>query len=389
MKSFYSLIAFVYFVQGLFVCYSTNYLKLNLTDLGLSFSELAQYSSLLVIPFVLKIFYGPLLDFAAARVFGFYRKLALFSFLLLFLVTLFLSFGRALSPQFQVTGLFSIVFAMSLLDVIFDTLAVKEVHEQEQPISTPLLMALSRGLGFAVMALIGVLTEITISTPSQIIAFCAAITLPVALRIPTAPVSRSSSLSFAGILRTSFKVSPLFLVLVFSYGAFALTSESFLTVFMRSRQALGASGLATLVGIKTVGLLVALSVLYCFRAYRVLIASCGFIAALGMSFICVSFARAHTGINPELLYLLWGLFAAAAEASFLLLCFERAKGSAPATSFLIYMTVANLSLSFSERFFTPRLDAWGFEKVFFSMAGLGLLFALLLLYYLRPKPASP
>jgi hypothetical protein len=193
---------------------------------GVSLEKLSSLSALILLPFVLKFFYAPLLDKLGSK---FYNNASRFLFVCLSafcLSSLFLLGKAQLSGvSLYYESLWLLVLIMSFTDVVADTLAI-EASQNKAKISLPVLLGLSRCAGFLSLALASLFFKIQAGNLLPWALFIVSfLSLFCALKVKTQTCPQASS--FKDIALSLKVISKPALIFMFLYGLFVLGSESF------------------------------------------------------------------------------------------------------------------------------------------------------------------
>ncbi len=364
------LFGLLYFVQGSALAYFRNFQKPYLDDLNVDADVIGLLTSILLLPFVLKIFIGMLSD--RVNLFGRgHRK----PYILLGLLLAALSFGGAglVSPEDDL-GLFAALivigsFSVTLFDSTTDGLAIDVTPRQEQGAVQGTMVG-GRAAGFILLSLLfGVLVD---RQGYRVVFFiiAASMLIPLAwvLRLRP-PKERDESQRFEW---RAFRAlgQPRFVVLAAYAVVYSLVSfgvDGLVTLFMSDHLDAAESvigqygalrGLGAIVGAAGGGLLLDRIGRRC-SAY-------GAVLMISVGAVLIGLAPA-VGIVLAL-GLLWGLAWGFQETVFVALAMDLSDSRIAASMFALMMAFSNLGTAIGEGVATGLTDDIGFAAVFGLLA---------------------
>jgi PAT family beta-lactamase induction signal transducer AmpG len=374
--------AWLYFIQGAALAYVINFQKPFLSGQGVSEQTLGLFTSLLLLPFILKVFIGILSDRVPWGHWG-SRKPYMTVGLCLFAGSYF---GLSQIPprdhflQFAVlTWLASLGLAM--FDTCADGWAVDVADESEQS-SIQAAMIAGKSLGLILMSFgFGVLAESHgYGIVFQILSVLSLTVLAVVLWIPYTPRSVSVEVVTVGhwsdLLKGFYLVFALFGVL---YSISSFGTDGLLTLHL-SR--LGASAFQ----IGEFGMSRGVGSLLGAGAYALLSRRLGLVRAQFLALVLLGLGCLLPLSDwPWMLRGgLWGMAWGFQETAFVTLAMRYAEGPWAATFFAISMIFSNLGTSLGEALAAPNVPAYGFNGVFLAMAVLAWACLILVPPMMRP-----
>lgn len=383
----------LYFVQGAALAYFRNFQKPYLDGLGIDADAIGLLTSVLLLPFVLKIFIGMLSDRVPVPGMG-HRK----PYMLLGLLLAALAFGGAafVSPGANFP-LFSAVivlgsFSVALFDSTTDGLAVDTTLRPEQGIVQGTMVG-GRAAGFIVLSLVfGALVQgAGYRVVFLIIAAGMLIPLIWVMRIRE-PAGRAEThrfewAAFRALGRPRFLLFAAYAVAysVVSYGVDGLVTFYMSEVFNAPETLIGTYGALRWVG-AAVGALAGGLLLD--RIGR-RTGAFGAVAAISLGAALIGAAGGTSALLA--LGVLWGAAWGFQETVFVALAMDLADTRIAATMFAIMMAVSNLGTAVGEGVATGLTDDIGFAAVFWLLAGLNVVTLPMLwaLFRAAPEIAAP
>lgn len=380
----------LYFVQGSALAYFRNYQKPYLDSLGIDADTIGLLSSLLLLPFVLKIFIGMLSD--RVNLFGGgHRK----PYILLGLLLAVVAFGGAafVLPD-QSLLLFSVLvvtasFSVALFDSTTDGFAIDVTPDDEQGVVQGTMVG-GRAAGFIVLSLVfGALVQSQgYRVVFLIIAVSMLIPILLVLRVKEPPQRAEHQTfdwsAFAAMGKPRFL---LFAAYAVWYSIVSFGVDGLVTYFMSEHFNAPETLIGTYGALRGVGAAVGALVggLLLDRLGR---RPGAYGAALLLSVGAIAFGAA-TGI-PMLLVLgvLWGVVWGFQETVFVALAMRLADTRIAASMFAVMMAVANIGTAIGEGLATGLTDNIGFAGVFWLLAGINVLTFPLLWGLFRVAPET-
>ncbi|MBN1318857.1 MAG: MFS transporter [Anaerolineales bacterium] len=369
----------LYFVQGSALAYFRNYQKPYLSGLGVDPDVIGLLTSILLLPFIIKIFIGMLSD----RV-NLFRRGHRVPYIVLGLVLAALFFaGSGLAAPDQNLTLFGALivlgsFSVTIFDSTTDGLAI-DVTPAEEHGRVQGAMVGGRAAGFIVLSLVfgALITGIGGEQPYRIVFFIIALSMLIplfwVLRVKE-PEERDRSQQFEWrafrcMGQKRFLLFALYAV-VYSIGSFGV--DGLVTLFMS--QGLGASesvigqygamrGLGAVIGAIGGGLLID-------RLGRKRSAFGGVLAISLVAFLIAlaTGARGLLGIG-----VLWGVVWGFQETIFVALAMDLSDSRIAASMFALMMAFSNIGTAVGEGVATGLTDNLPFSTVFLALAGVNLL----------------
>ena len=370
-----SMFASLYFVQGAALAYFRNFQKPYLDGLNIDVDVIGLLTSILLLPFILKIFIGMLSDSVSLFRLG-YRKPYIIVGLLL-AAAAFATAGFILpDKRFMLFAALIVLgsFSVTIFDSTADGLAI-DITPKDQRGTIQGTMVGGRALGFILLSLLfGVLVQ------SQgyrivflIIAFSMLIPLiwVVKTREPEARIEdqRFQWRAFKAMGKPRFLLFAAFAVFysIVSFGVDGLVTFFMSEVFNASAATLGQygalRGIGAVVGALAGGLLVD-------RMGRKWSA---YGAALLIS-IVTAIIGAASGISTLLaLGIFWGIAWGFQETVFVALAMDLAEIRIAASMFAIMMAFSNLGTAIGEGMATGLTDNMSFSNIFWLLAGINII----------------
>lgn len=364
----------LYFVQGSALAYFRNFQKPYLDSLGIDADVIALLTSILLLPFILKIFIGMLSDRVSLFKLG-QRK----PYMILGLLMAAVAFGAAgfILPDTRFT-LFAVLivtgsFSVALFDSTTDGLAI-DITPPEQQGRVQGTMVGGRAMGFIVLSLIfGTMAQ----SQGYRMVF---LTIAVIMLVPILwvvrvrePTERSIENQFQWSAFKSLSSSRFLLFAAFaivysivSFGVDGLVTFFMSETFKASETVIGQygalRGVGAVIGAIGSGLLLD----------RISRKTSAYIAAF-----LISIGAVLIGIAPSLsmiliMGLIWGFAWGFQETVFVALAMDLSEARIAASMFAIMMALSNLGTAIGEGLATSLSDNLGFSGVFLSLAALNV-----------------
>jgi PAT family beta-lactamase induction signal transducer AmpG len=383
----------LYFVQGSALAYFRTFQKPYLDDFNIDPDVIGLLTSILLVPFIIKIFIGMASD--RFNLFGMgHRK----PYILLGLLLAALAFGGAafVSPGSRfmlfaalvVTGSFSV----TLFDSTTDGLAIDITPRSEQG-SVQGTMVGGRALGFIILSLVFGLLVVAwgYRVVFLIIAACMLIPIPLVVQARE-PEERAETRqfewrAFAALLKPPFAVFAAYAI-VYSIVSFGV--DGLVTYFMS--ESFGAP--ETLLG--TYGALRGVGAAIGAVAGGLLIDRLGRRESTYGALVLISIAAALIGaarsVNALLaLGVIWGIAWGFQETVFVALAMGVADTRIAASMFALMMALSNVGTAIGEGVATGLTDNIGFAAVFWLLAGINVIVFPIVwgMFRLAPHLAAP
>ncbi len=371
--SFFSLL---YFVQGAAFAYVVNFQKPFLTEQGLTKDTLGFFTSLLLIPFILKVFLGMLSDRVPLGRLG-SRKPYMLIGLSLFALGYYLLPGLNPARQFvEFAGLsFFASIGLALFDTCADGWAIDVAREDEQS-SIQAAMVCGRSFGFIVMSLsFGYLAMVY--GYSAIFYGLAALALGVAvivLLVPYQPMDGGQLESkrviewseFRDLLNPAYLVFALYGVL---YSISSFGTDGLLTLHLSDTQLANSFTLGEFGTFRGIGALCG-ACTFARLAHKYPLSR-----VLGFALVLLG-AGCLLPLTPlpnHVAGALWGFAWGFQETAFVTVAMRYSRGAWSATFFAIAMIFSNVGTSLGELIGAPMAGRFGYNVVFIGFAVLAWL----------------
>ncbi len=369
-----SMFGLLYFVQGSALAYFRNFQKPYLIGFNIGVDQIGLLTSLLLLPFVLKIFIGMLSD--RVNLFGMgHRK----PYMLLGLILAAGAFVAAgfVSPGIDFT-LFAVLvvlgsFSVTIFDSTTDGLAIDITPENEQG-RVQSVMVGGRAIGFIILSLVfGTLVQADgYRVVFLIIAASMLIPLIFVAQVRE-PTERHISQSFdwrafGEMLKPRFLMFAVYAVVysIVSFGIDGLVTLFMSQEFNAAETVIGNYGALRGIG-AAVGAILA-GVLLDRLGRRPMAYGAALVIAIGGALIGLA-----TGNNMLLvLGVIWGIVWGFQETIFVALAMELADSRIAASMFALMMAVSNIGTAIGEGVATGLTDDIGFRAVFFILAGINI-----------------
>jgi PAT family beta-lactamase induction signal transducer AmpG len=357
----------LYFIQGAALAYVINFQKPYLAGQGISKETLGFFTSLLLIPFILKVFLGMLSDKVPIGRLG-SRKPYMTIGLLLFAASYFAC--SRINPGTDFTSFAVFTWLASLGLALFDTCAdgwAVDVAEEREQSAIQASMIAGKSLGLILMSYaFGVIAAGHGFAPVfQIIAGLSLLVLVTVLMVPHKPLPREK---VHGPVHNWRDLLNVFYLCFAAFGVFysiaSFGTDGLLTLHLadalhagndvigrfgvvRGIGALAGAGLHVLVS-RRVGLVRA-------QVVALILLGCGILLPL-------------SPLPLEVQGLVWGCAWGFQETAFVTLAMRYAEGPWAATFFAIAMIFSNLGTSLGEALAAPLVPQIGYNGVFLSFA---------------------
>ncbi|MGB0454684.1 MAG: MFS transporter [Bacteriovoracaceae bacterium] len=353
----------LYFIQGGILSYIMIFQKPYLNSIGISKDQIAILSSSLLIPFIIKIFFGTLSDKFGSKRFG-HRLPYMFIGLLLSAVAFLLCSYFTPDKNFNLYFAFILMcsFAIALFDSATDGLAVDITPKSEQG-SVQSFMIAGRAAGVILLSLgIGYISQ-NYGFSKLFLFLCALLIVPL-ISLYSLKDNRSVTEDFTAdlsivknkefLLTVAFAISSSFVCL----GADGIISLYLSEVFSLTQTDIGSYGASRGVG-AVVGALIAGIILQKSKTMGVFRFSLVFVF-LGLTLL--GFLLNQN--NYLLIASVWGLIYSFQDVCLLTLAMRSITGSHSAFAFSLLMASANIGIAIGEGVATTLTQSYSYSNVF-------------------------
>jgi PAT family beta-lactamase induction signal transducer AmpG len=366
----FALFGMLYFVQGIIVAFTGNFAKPYLNDFGIDADLIGLLFTLLLVPFIFKIFYGMLSD--RVNLFGRGHRLPYI------VIALLISMGGIFMAGFINPGtnyplfLTLIVltsFAVALFDTTADALAVDITPEAEQG-QVQSIMTSGRAIGIIVMSLLigWIATAWGYLWVYIIIAIAMSLPLFWVLQVQEPPRDKVQASFEWGAFRALTHASYLIFAAYGIVSWIAYQGTEGLVTFYMSEQ-LGAvetqigtygalKGIGTILGALTTSWLIGR---FGRRSTAILVA-----ALVTIGSMAFSVAGSITAVLT--LSLLWGIVLGLHWTVYMVIAMSRTDARIAGSMFAISMAVSNIGSAIGDGAATGLTDNMGFINVFRLLA---------------------
>ena len=387
-----SMFGMLYFVQGSALAYFRNFQKPYLDGVGIDADAIGLLTSILLLPFILKIFIGMLSDRVSLFGMG-HRK----PYMLLGLVLAAIAFGAAGwgSPGVNYL-LFAVLvvagsFSVTLFDSTTDGYAIDTTPRDEQGAVQGTMVG-GRAMGFIILSLLfGTLVQ---AQSYRIIFLIIAVTMLIPILWIVwvrEPAERSIETqfdwcAFRALIAPRFLIFALYAIVysIASFGADGLVTFHMSQTFDAPEVSLGTYGALRGVG-AVIGAL----------GGGLLVDRLGRRPSAYAAAIAIALGAALLGFAPSIgmlliLGVIWGLFWGFQETIFVALAMDISDVRIAASMFALMMAFSNVGTAIGEGIATGLTDNIGFAPVFFILAGISVLTLPVLwgLFRIAPDVAS-
>ncbi len=362
--------AVLYFVQGIALAYFRNFQKPYLDSKHIDADAIGLLTSILLLPFILKIFIGILSDRVSLFRMG-HRK----PYIILGLLLAVLSFGAVsfIDPQYHFM-LFSVLvvagsFSVTLFDSTTDGLAI-DITPKEEHGTVQGIMVSGRALGAIILSLVfGTLAQSRGYRPVFIIiALGMFIPLIWVLKSKESPQRVETQAfewsAFRVFLKKRFVIFALFAI-VYSIVSFGV--DGLITFFMSNQFHAPTTMIGKYGALRGVGAVIGA------LGGGLLVDRLGRKNSAYMAVVLISIGAVLVGLAPGLRFLLaiavaWGIAWGFQETVFFALAMDLTDSRIAASMFAIMMAVSNIGTAIGEGVATGLTDNIGFRAVFLLMA---------------------
>ncbi|MBX3022706.1 MAG: MFS transporter [Bdellovibrionales bacterium] len=375
--------ALLYFVQGAALAYIINFQKPYLAGQGISKETLGLFTSLLLIPFILKVFLGMLSDRVPWGKWGSrkpYMTLGLALFAACYFTLSTLAPGESFLLFAIVTWLASL--GLALFDTCADGWAV-DVAEDHQQSSIQAAMVGGKSLGLILMSYaFGVLAESEgFRTIFLVIATLSAFVLLAVWCVPYRPRQRAQRAELVGhwrdLMRGFYLCFAAFGVL---YSIASFGTDGLVTLHLSEALKVGVRQIGDFGVARGMGALLGAG-LHAYLAHRLGLKRAQVLALLALG---AGILLPLSGLPILMAALFWGMAWGFQETAYVTLAMRFAQGAWSATFFAIAMIFSNLGTSIGEGLAAPLVPLIGYSGVFMAFAGLAWACLLLVPWMMRP-----
>ncbi len=387
---YYTLFGLLYFVQGSALAYFTNFQKPYLDSVGVEAARIGLLTSILLLPFILKILIGMISDRVNLLGFG-HRKPYILTGLTLASIA-FLSVSSVLPDKNYLLFSSLIVlgsFSVALFDSTTDGLAIETTPEKNYG-RVQSIMVGSKSLGFIMLSLVfGYLVQSgTYSIIFIIIGLLMMIPLIFVLFSSEPPKSRSGNefewKAFRLLLRPVFLVFAIYTIF-YSFVSFGV--DGLITYYMSSNLNALEKSIGHYGALRGTGAIAGAL----FSGF--LFGRLGSKRMAFLSILIISTAAVLISISTSVPMVLsfaafWGFAWATQECVFLSLAMELADVRIAASMFAIMMAISNLGTAIVEGVATTLSAQAGFQKVFLFLALFNFINVGILFFFFRIRKTS-
>jgi PAT family beta-lactamase induction signal transducer AmpG len=387
---YYILFGLLYFVQGSALAYFRNFQKPYLDSVSINAASIGLLTSILLLPFVLKILIGMLSDKVSLFGLG-HRKPYILTGLILAAVAFLLASRVMPDKNFLLFSIFIVLgsFSVALFDSCTDGYAI-EITPEKHYGRVQSIMVSGRAFGFIILSLLfGYMVEKrSYSIVFIIIGLAMMIPFVFALFAKEKPKDRIENQfdwkAFKMLIKPVFIVFCLYTVF-YSFASFGV--DGLITYYMSNslhamEESIGHYGALRGIG-AAIGAIIG----------GLLLTRVGYKKMAYWTIIILSFAAITIGISTRIstiisLAVLWGFAWGLQECVFLSLAMSLADVRIAASMFAIMMAISNLGTAIVEGVATTLSVQIGFQKVLIFLAIFNLINLGILYFYFRIwKPA--
>ncbi|MCA9916598.1 MAG: MFS transporter [Anaerolineales bacterium] len=386
----YTMFGMLYFVQGIIVAFTGNFAKPYLNTFNIDADLIGLLFTLLLVPFIFKIFYGMLSD--RVNLFGRGHRLPYI------VVALIISMAGIFLAGFINPGenypLFLVLilaasFAVALFDTTADALAVDITPLAEQG-RVQSIMTSGRAIGIIVMSLLigWIATTLGYFWVFMIIALLMAVPLFWVLQVQEPP--RDTSVSSFEWRAFGALLKPQYLIFA-AYGVLSWIAyqgiEGLVTFYMSDKLGAVETQIGTYGALKGIGT-VAGALMTSWLIQKTSRRSTAMIVAglVSLGGLVFSFAGSITAVLT--LALFWGIVLGLHWTTYMVLSMTRTDARIAGSMFAISMAVSNIGSAIGDGVATGLTDNIGFITVFRILAGLNLIVLPLLVGVFKMAPGE-
>lgn len=366
----YTLFGSLYFVQGIIVAFTSNFFKPYLDSFGVDPDRIALLSSLLLVPFIIKIFYGIFSD--RINLLGRGHRLPYIVLALILSGTGILLAGFV-NPvtSFALLGVMILLaaFSVALFDTTADALAV-EITPLEQQGTLQSVMTSGRAIGIVVMSLLIGLVASALGFVWVFIMIGVLMVVPLVWVLPVREPPRHEIAApfewgaFKAILRAPYPAFALYGILAWT-GFQAI--EGLVTFFLSSELGGTELNIGTYGSIKGIGMIVGAFII-AFMIKRIGRKSTAYLVLLSVSAGGYLFSLQTTVSGVLTMGLAWGIIVGLHWTMYMIMAMNRVDPRIAGSMFAMSMMLSNIGAAAGEFFGTSLVDDIGFAAVFRLLA---------------------
>ena len=374
-NSLYLLFTLLYFAQGAITSYQMNFFKPHMYAEGIPTQQIATLASLVLLPFVIKIFFGMISD--RVNFFGFGHRIP-YMVTGVVLCTIAFVFVYFIEPSQNFTVFAAVIlaaaFSMALFDTAADAYAV-EVVESKHYVTVQSTMTAGRAAGFTLLSLAFGFIVIKFGYSSLFLLIAASLLVPLImlLRMPEGAVvtkrKRFEWRAFSILLKpANFMLGVLLILAWFLFQGIAGTVTFYLSKELAATESiLGNYGTINGIGMMIgAGIVLMLSRRYSLTfsvvCTLILVTLCGLAANVMSSLSVVPYIAALLGVTAGFHITLW--------MSVIMNCTDL---RIAASTMAVFQMMANIGLAAGDGTATNLSSSIGFDNVFLSFALLNLI----------------
>ncbi|MEJ2746460.1 MAG: MFS transporter [Anaerolineae bacterium] len=365
----------LYFVQGAALAYFRNFQKPYLSGLGIDADVIGLLTSILLLPFILKIFIGMLSDRVNLLGMGHRKPYIIWGVLLA--AVAFGSAGFVLPDRnFTLFAVFIVLgsFSVALFDSTTDGLAIDTTPEQEQGTVQGTMVG-GRAAGFIILSLLfGALVQGQgFRIVFVIIAVSMLLPLIWVMRVKEPPVRDESQqfhwAAFRSMTRAPFLIFGAYAIF-YSIASFGV--DGLVTLFMSSQFGAAESAIGEYGALRGVGAVIGAV------AGGMLVDRLGRRQSAFGALLLISVGATLIGLADSINAILamgvfWGVVWGFQETIFVALAMALADTRIAASMFALLMALSNVGTAVGEGLATGLTDNISFAAIFFLLAGLNII----------------
>jgi len=390
-RYYYLMFGLLYFVQGSALAYFRNFQKPYLDSLNIDPASIGLLTSILLIPFILKILIGILSDKVSLFGLG-HRKPYILSGLVLGAIA-FLLASRVLPDQnfFLFSGLIILgSFSVALFDSCTDGFAI-EITPKENYGKVQGIMISGRAVGFIILSL---LFGYFVQRSSYSIIFIIVgllMLIPIIFTVFAREPDKSQTEEKFDWKAFSLLLKPVFLIFAIYAILYSIVSfgvDGLITYYMSNQLDAQEVSIGHFGALRGAGAVIGALI------GGLLMERVGYKRMAIATVFVISIAAALMGLSSTVpmilkLALIWGFAWGLQETVFLCLAMSLADVRIAASIFAIMMAISNIGTAIVEGVATALSAKIGFQLVFLALAGFNFInIAILILYFRIWKPAT-
>lgn len=384
----YLMFGMLYFVQGIIVAFTGNFAKPYLNSFNIDADLIGLLFTLLLVPFIFKIFYGMLSD--RINLFGRGHRLPyIVVALLISMVGIFLA--GFVNPGENYTLFLILIlaasFAVALFDTTADALAV-DITPLEEQSRVQSIMTSGRATGIIVMSLLigWIASALGYFWVFIIIALLMALPLFWVLQVKE-PTRDNATFSFEWRAFSAL-LKPNYLIFA-AYGALSWVAyqgiEGLVTFYMSEELKAVETQIGTYGALKGIGTVVgALITSWLIRKTSRRTTAMVVAGLVSIGGVVFSFAGSITAVLT--LAIFWGFVLGLHWTTYMVLSMTRTDARIAGSMFAISMAVSNIGSAIGDGVATGLTDNIGFVNVFRVLAAINLIVFPLLVFVFRMAP---